>query len=78
MEVTGHVTSSTVHARTIQERYFDQDNKKDVISRVHDILRPGGYMFLGGAETTIGLSDSFERTSFDGAGCFQKTKTERI
>jgi hypothetical protein len=31
------------------------------LKRIRRILRPDGYLFLGGAETTLGLDDAFER-----------------
>jgi chemotaxis methyl-accepting protein methylase len=41
--------------------YFDTPTKRQVLSRVAEVLRPRGYLFLGGSETTYGLSQSFER-----------------
>jgi chemotaxis protein methyltransferase CheR len=41
--------------------YFDVPTKIEVLQRVAQVLRPGGYLFLGGAETTYGLNESFER-----------------
>jgi chemotaxis protein methyltransferase CheR len=41
--------------------YFDADAKLAVLERVSRILRPGGYLFLGGADTLCGLDDAFER-----------------
>ena len=41
--------------------YFDTPTKMDVLRRVSQVLRPGGYLFLGGAETTYGIDESFER-----------------
>lgn len=43
--------------------YFDLATKRDVLRRVRQVLRPGGYLFLGAAETTIGIDDSWERVS---------------
>jgi chemotaxis protein methyltransferase CheR len=45
--------------------YFDVETKADILARVHQRMRPDGYLFLGGAETTMGLSDAFERVPFD-------------
>lgn len=42
--------------------YFDPGTKEQVLGRVAKVLRPGGYLLLGGAETTLGLSTPFERT----------------
>ena len=41
--------------------YFDALTKAHVLQRVAKVLRPGGYLFLGGSETTYGIDDSFER-----------------
>jgi chemotaxis protein methyltransferase CheR len=41
--------------------YFDAATKAAVLQRVRRVLKPDGYLFLGGSETTIGLDDGFER-----------------
>ncbi len=41
--------------------YFNVDTKKTLLRRVRQVLGPMGALFLGGAETTLGLSDDFER-----------------
>ena len=41
--------------------YFDVDTKRGVLQRVASTLRPDGWLFLGSAETTIGIDDRFER-----------------
>ena len=41
--------------------YFDVDTKRAVLRRVRAALRPGGYLLLGGSETTLTLDDKFER-----------------
>ncbi|MCV2392763.1 protein-glutamate O-methyltransferase CheR [Actinotalea sp. M2MS4P-6] len=43
--------------------YFDLATKRDVLNRIRQVLRPGGYLFLGAAETTIGIDDRWERVS---------------
>jgi chemotaxis protein methyltransferase CheR len=43
--------------------YFDPLTKTEVLHRVRRVLRPDGFLFLGGAETTLGLDDGFERVS---------------
>ena len=43
--------------------YFDSATKSQVLQRVRRVLRPDGYLFLGGAETTLGLDDGFDRVS---------------
>lgn len=51
--------------------YFDNERKADVLRRMARILRPGGYLFLGGTETTYGLDDSYERVSIGKAMCYR-------
>ncbi len=41
--------------------YFDLPTKRAVLERVRGALRPGGYLVLGAAETTIGVHDAYER-----------------
>jgi chemotaxis protein methyltransferase CheR len=39
--------------------YFDAPTKGDVLERIAAITAPDGYLFLGGAETVLGLTDAF-------------------
>ena len=40
--------------------YFDQATKGQVLSRIAQIMPADGFLYLGGAETVLGISDSFE------------------
>jgi chemotaxis protein methyltransferase CheR len=40
--------------------YFDGPTKTSLLDRFGRILRPDGFLALGGAETTLGISDRFE------------------
>lgn len=51
--------------------YFDVDAKRQILGRIRSMLRPDGYMFLGGAETTMNLDDGFVREQYDRAGCYR-------
>ncbi len=55
--------------------YFDVETRKAILGRTGLLLDPGGYLLLGGAETTMGLDDSFEPLSLDGAVCFRRRPT---
>lgn len=39
--------------------YFDQPTKIDIFSRMHRVNEPDGFLFLGAAETVIGLTDAY-------------------
>ena len=41
--------------------YFGHEAKRKILTQIRQILRPDGYLFLGGAETTYGLDEAFER-----------------
>jgi chemotaxis protein methyltransferase CheR len=43
--------------------YFDVATKKNVLHNVARLLRPDGWLFLGAAETTIGIDDNYERVA---------------
>ena len=38
--------------------YFDVETRRKVLRRVRRLLRPGGYLLLGSAETTLNLDDT--------------------
>jgi chemotaxis protein methyltransferase CheR len=45
--------------------YFEVETKKAILAKIRRLLRPGGYLLLGGAETTFNVDDAFERVVFD-------------
>jgi chemotaxis protein methyltransferase CheR len=51
--------------------YFDIDMRTAVLERVRRLLRPDGYLFLGGSESTINFVGAFEPIEHDVAGCFR-------
>ncbi|HKK55338.1 protein-glutamate O-methyltransferase CheR [Marinobacter sp.] len=40
--------------------YFSAELKKDILTRIHATLNPGGYLILGASESLNGLSDLYE------------------
>lgn len=44
--------------------YFSQDIKRDILTRATALLNPGGYLFLGSAESLTSHSESFEMLRF--------------
>ena len=53
--------------------YFDVATKKSILSRMAQLLRPDGYLLLGGAEATFGIEDSFRRVENLKSGFYQLT-----
>lgn len=51
--------------------YFDLATKREIFGRIRKVLRPDGTLFLGGAETTVSVDDSFDRTPVGPAVCYR-------
>lgn len=47
--------------------YFDVETKKKILRELRGAMVPGGFLFLGGAETTLNLDDSFIRDNHGSA-----------
>lgn len=43
--------------------YFSQETKKEILKKVRRVMAPHAALFLGAAETTINLDDSFDRVA---------------
>lgn len=41
--------------------YLELDTRRQILARIRKVLRPDGFLFLGCAESTLNLDDSFER-----------------
>lgn len=54
--------------------YFDVATKKQILSGIHRLLRPGGWLFLGSAESTLGVHDGFERVTEGKAVIYRPSK----
>jgi chemotaxis protein methyltransferase CheR len=53
--------------------YFSPETKRTILQKVRSIMAPHAVLFLGGAETTMGLDNSFERTQV-GSSVFYRLK----
>ena len=42
--------------------YFDIETKGKILEKIHGLLEPDGFLFLGGAETVLGVTDAFITT----------------
>jgi chemotaxis protein methyltransferase CheR len=51
--------------------YFDVETKREVLGKVRKLLRPGGFLMLGTAETTVNLDDGFELVRSDGTAYYR-------
>ncbi len=51
--------------------YFDVDTKKAILRRAANVLKPDGYLLLGGAETTFNLDDGYQRVEALKAGFYR-------
>ena len=51
--------------------YFDVELKKKILNEIRSTLFRGGYLLLGGSESTFNLTDKFERKSFGQAVMYQ-------
>lgn len=45
--------------------YFDLVTRRQILRRVREVLRPDGYLFLGCAETPLGVDEAFARVEFE-------------
>lgn len=43
--------------------YFDLPTKQQILTRCRQVMRPDGYLVLGGSETTFNIDDSYERVT---------------
>lgn len=51
--------------------YFDLGTKRTILGKIRRLLRPGGSLFMGGAETTFGVDDNFQRVVMDKTTCYR-------
>jgi chemotaxis protein methyltransferase CheR len=51
--------------------YFDGETKKKILGRVRMLLKPGGILFLGAAETTLNIDNAYERVTAEGTSFYR-------
>jgi chemotaxis protein methyltransferase CheR len=57
--------------------YFDGPTKRTIFSHVKEVSAPDSYLFLGAAESTLGLTDEFVKDTAEGASWYrQKNRGE--
>jgi len=55
--------------------YFGVETKKEILAKARRVLKADGYFFLGAAETTFSIDESFERVQFERSTCYRVRKT---
>lgn len=51
--------------------YFDLPTKRDILGRLRRRLRPGGFLVLGAAETTVGIDPAWDRVEVTRGSVYQ-------
>jgi chemotaxis protein methyltransferase CheR len=54
--------------------YFDLPTKQGILHRVRQLMRPDGWLFLGAAETTLGVDDNWERVVLGRGSAYRPRK----
>ena len=54
--------------------YFDTSMKKKILKNFRDVLQPNGFLFLGGAETTLNLDEFYSRINIKYSSCYRLLK----
>ena len=52
--------------------YFSAELQNDILRKIHGVLKPGGYLFLGGSETPRGLNELFSVKYYSPGVVYQK------
>ena len=54
--------------------YFDIPTKRAILARIRALMRPDGWLFLGAAESTLGVDDAWERVVFGRSSAYRMTR----
>jgi chemotaxis protein methyltransferase CheR len=52
--------------------YFSTDLQTEILRKIHSVLKPGGYLFVGGSETPKGLAQYFTMKYYNPGVVYQK------
>jgi chemotaxis protein methyltransferase CheR len=55
--------------------YFDVPTKRDILEKAGRLLKPHGVMLLGTAESTLSITDRFDRMPLEKANCYMLKAT---
>lgn len=53
--------------------YFDVAVKRDILRRLRMVMRPGGFLVLGAAETTVGIDEAWNRVQVGRSSIYQNS-----
>jgi chemotaxis protein methyltransferase CheR len=56
--------------------YFHDQGKRDVQERMRQVVAPDGYLFLGSAETAVGITGAWRTVPGASTALFQRTPEE--
>jgi chemotaxis protein methyltransferase CheR len=56
--------------------YFSDQSIQRAVQLFHEVLTPGGYLFLGHAESLARVTSAFTPIRFEGAIVYQKPKEQ--
>jgi chemotaxis protein methyltransferase CheR len=51
--------------------YFDVPTRTAIVGKMRRVLKPDGGLFLGGAETMLGIDDGYDRVAGIGCGFYR-------
>ncbi len=54
--------------------YFDIPTKRSILAQVRALMRPDGWLFLGAAESTLGVDDAWERVAVGRSSAYRPTR----
>ena len=55
--------------------YFDTKTRGEVLEKMARAIRPDGALFLGGAETMLGLNTRYERVTGNGCSYYKPKRS---
>lgn len=58
--------------------YFDMKTKREILANIRKNMDLEGFMFLGGAETTLNIDDEFHRLRIGKSTCYTLTEKELV
>ena len=51
--------------------YLDVPTNQKLFAKLRTILKPDGFLLLGGAETPLSIDEQFERAFASGGSCYR-------